>query len=332
MKKGLTTLKRVLSLVMVFAMFITLLPPTVSAAGTTKTIYFKSGEWSNDNAWFEAWVWGTSLNGAWYDVKDNDADGIHEIEVPTAATQMKLIRRGPGQTANSWDGDQKWNETGDLKIDSNNCFTLTYWSGGTWSVYDGPTFTVAGDAGLCGSNWAPAATANDMTKNASGVWEKVYTNVAADTYEYKVAVNHSWDLSWGASGKNGSNASVTVDDDGSTVTVTFNPSTKAISAKVVKEYSVTFNGTNVNSDGAATVEKGKDYTATLAPAEGYELPESVDVTVGGEAVEASYDANTGVLTITGVTGDVVITAEGVKPAPTTRTIYLKAGVWDVDNA
>ena len=37
MKKGLTTLKRLLSLIMVFAMFLTLLPPTVSAAGTTKT-------------------------------------------------------------------------------------------------------------------------------------------------------------------------------------------------------------------------------------------------------------------------------------------------------
>ena len=77
-------------------------------------------------------------------------------------------------------------------------------------------------------------------------------------------------------------------------------------------YTVTFNGTNVTSNGAATVNEGESYTATLTPAEGYTLPESVTVTVGGAAAEHTYDAATGALSISNVTGDVVITAAGVE--------------------
>ena len=89
------------------------------------------------------------------------------------------------------------------------------------------------------------------------------------------------------------------------------------------EYTVTFEGTNINSNGATTVEDGADYTATLTPDEGYTLPEVVVVTVGGAAVTPSYDATTGVLTITNVTGDVVITAAGVQADDGMITVYFR---------
>ena len=339
MKNGLTTLKRLLSLIMVFSMLITLLPTTVSAEGTTKTIYLKAGVWDTADAWFDAWVWGSSQPDAWYTFVDDDADGVYSIEVPADATGMKILRKDPASKEHNWN---EWNNSGDLTISgSYNCYEITGWGSGSadgqWITftYVAPTFTVAGEAGLCGTAWDVSDTANDMTENASGLYEKVYTNVAVGTYQFKVARNHSWGKSWGDPAGPGGNAQVEVATGGSTVTITFAPATGAITTEVVEpvvEYTVTFNGTNVTSDGAATVEEGKDYIATLTPAEGYKLPETVEVTVGGTAVTPAYDATTGALTVAAVTGDVVITAEGVEEVPATITIYLKAGVWDVDGA
>ena len=94
-----------------------------------------------------------------------------------------------------------------------------------------PTFTVAGATGLCGSEWGQTDSANDMTLNADGLYEKVFTDIAAGTYEFKVLANHAWTYSWGLNGGS-SNASVTVAEAGSTVTILFNESTKAITTKV----------------------------------------------------------------------------------------------------
>ena len=336
MKKGLTTLKRLLSLIMVFAMFLTLLPPTVSAAGTTKTLYLKisNSNWNSANARYAAYFFNNSTStNTWVSMADNDADGYYEVNVPEGTwPNVIFVRMNPGTTANNW--NNKWNQTADLTVPtgSNNFFTVGSsgdgWNNqtGSWSAYAGPTYTVAGQAGLCGTEWDIANTANDMTKNASGQYEKVYTNVAAGTYKFKVAVNHSWDVSWG---NNGGDVSVSVATAGSTVTVTFDPATKAVAAAVtvpVVKYNVTFNGTHVtSSNSAVNVEKGKDYTTTLLVAAGYELPETVTVTMGGNPVTPAYDATTGELKITGVTGDLVITAVAEEAAPTTKTIYLDVG-------
>ena len=86
---------------------------------------------------------------------------------------------------------------------------------------------VAGAAELCGSAWNPADTNNQMTYNAEkDIYEKVFTGVAAGTYEFKVTTNYGWDNGdWNLTGDamyGGPNASVTVDVDGSTVIVGFN--------------------------------------------------------------------------------------------------------------
>ena len=77
-------------------------------------------------------------------------------------------------------------------------------------------------------------------------------------------------------------------------------------------FDVTFNGTNISFNGAATVIEGESYSATLTAAEGYNLPDAVTVTVDGQAANAVYDATSGVVTIDNVTGDIVITAIGVE--------------------
>ncbi len=227
--------RKILSFVLCLAMLLAFIPaiaPTASAA-TTKTIYLKpSSNWMEANAWFDAWVWGSSQADAWYTFKDTNYDGVYEIEVPSDATGMKVLRKNPSSTAHSWDN---WAQTGDLTISSNNCLTVSGWSSYTMGKYTPtvttPTFTVAGAAGLCGTEWKETDTSNDMTLNAGGLYEKVFTNVAAGKYEFKVLANHAWTYSWGLNGGS-NNASVTVAEAGSTVTILFNESTKAITTKV----------------------------------------------------------------------------------------------------
>lgn len=75
-------------------------------------------------------------------------------------------------------------------------------------------------------------------------------------------------------------------------------------------YTVTNNLTNVSSNNASvSVEENASYTATLTADESYTL-ESVTVTMGGSDVTASVYSG-GVVSISAVTGNVVITASAV---------------------
>ena len=137
MKNTSKSLKRLLSMVMVLAMILSMLPMTALAAeNETKTIYLNaggSGLWDQANAWFDAWVWGSSQADAWYTFTDGDFDGVYEIQIPADATGMKILRKDPASKEHNWN---KWNETSDLTISgNNNLYTITGWGGsdGTWS-------------------------------------------------------------------------------------------------------------------------------------------------------------------------------------------------------
>ena len=72
---------------------------------------------------------------------------------------------------------------------------------------------------------------------------------------------------------------------------------------VSENYDVIFALANGAADGALKAEGGKDYAATLKPADGYALPETVKVTVGGAELPSegySYNAVTGELMIYGL--------------------------------
>ena len=240
---------RKLSKILVLALvLVTLLTAVASmgfttSAATTRTIYFQpSSNWLEAGAWFQAWTWGGTSGDAWVTFTDSNYDGIYEATIPSDRTGMKILRKGPDHAANSW---TSWAETSDLSITAaKNCLSNTGWSNSmTWSSIADPstavTFTVAGAAGLAGTEWDNTNTANDMTLVSGRVYEKTFTGVAAGTYEYKVLANHAWTFSWG-SGSN--NASVTVELDNSDVTITFNEETKALTTKV----------THVHTGGTAT--------------------------------------------------------------------------------
>ena len=89
------------------------------------------------------------------------------------------------------------------------------------------TYYVAGVAALCGSEWNEADPDNLMTWNGeTGLFEKVYADVAVGTYQFKVT-DGTWNNAWGKDGQNYTFQVSAVCD----VTVTFDPDTKAVNAK-----------------------------------------------------------------------------------------------------
>lgn len=93
-----------------------------------KTIYLNtggSGLWNQGGAWFQAWIWGDG--DQWVTFKETDEADIYSVEVPGGTTGLKILRRGPDHTAGSWEDGQKWNNTGDITLNSNNCITITGW-------------------------------------------------------------------------------------------------------------------------------------------------------------------------------------------------------------
>ena len=65
----------------------------------------------------------------------------------------------------------------------------------------------------------------DMVKGADGLYTAVIDGVDAGNYEFKVRVNHDWSENYPSN-----NVKVTVDANGSAVTVTFNAETKEVTA------------------------------------------------------------------------------------------------------
>lgn len=78
-------------------------------------------------------------------------------------------------------------------------------------------------------------------------------------------------------------------------------------------HDVTTTLTNLYADAPASVDGGSSLTVTLSAQKGYLLPETVTVTMGGVALDADvgYQYSAGVITIDDVTGDILITADGI---------------------
>ena len=57
----------------------------------------------------------------------------------------------------------------------------------------------------CAGDWAPGCEAAKLTLRADGIYAGTF-DVPAGSYEYKVALNGSWDVNYGANGEpNGGN-------------------------------------------------------------------------------------------------------------------------------
>ena len=94
------------------------------------------------------------------------------------------------------------------------------------------TFTVAGDnTAVFGTGWTPTLAANDMALDGSVYkFEKEDVELAAGSIVFKVCTNHGWNVAFPKD-----NYNLAIAESGKyTVTITFDPSTCAVSAEATK--------------------------------------------------------------------------------------------------
>lgn len=248
------TRKILLALLLALTMLVSMATVTALAADATTVYLEPTAEWDKDGARFAVYYWLDDDDNGWVDM-ESIGDGIYKAVIPAGYSNIIFVRMDGSNLDNTW--DNKWNQTIDLVVSPDDTFTITDpWaatSGGTWASgaevgggsdsgdggetsqpgAEGATsFTVAGVSGLCGSEWAPADVANDMTYNEkTGLYEKLYTGVPAGTYEFKVAADHSWDRSWGdpvnGVGQYGTDCQIILEEE-KNVTITFDPKTLVV--------------------------------------------------------------------------------------------------------
>ena len=85
--------------------------------------------------------------------------------------------------------------------------------------------------GTLNGNWD---TDDDMVKGEDGIYTFVFENVAAGEYKFKVRQDHDWTINWGGGDDADGNTVFTVENDGSTVTISFNPATEELKYEVIE--------------------------------------------------------------------------------------------------
>ncbi|QTE29983.1 pullulanase-type alpha-1,6-glucosidase [Pengzhenrongella sicca] len=94
-------------------------------------------------------------------------------------------------------------------------------------VDEGPTtVTVAGDFNSelgCASDWMPLCESAQLAKRADGAWSGAF-DLPAGTYQYKIAIDGSWDVNYGAGGVAGGD-NVTFTHAGGPITFFYDPVT-----------------------------------------------------------------------------------------------------------
>lgn len=168
------------------------------------------------------WTWHHDYVDAVY-----SADETYKVTVPAGTYHMFQI-------APSSEKDGAGDDLGSVcwQYDFKNVTTTT----GEEEAGDDAAYYVAGEEALCGDgkNWDPAGSL--MEKNADGTYSITFTGIAAGTYEFKVT-DGTWDNSWNLDGNanTAGNAWVDVDEDDSTVVITFDGERVSVEVNPVAE-------------------------------------------------------------------------------------------------
>lgn len=105
-------------------------PGAPELSGQNKTLYFIPGSWAGEGITYAAWIWPTDGDGSWYDVTDEDGDGVYEVTFPVEYTNI-IFASMNGEI--HW--DNKVNQTLDMVVptDSSNAYEAT---SSAWVVYN----------------------------------------------------------------------------------------------------------------------------------------------------------------------------------------------------
>ena len=104
---------------------------TLEVAIEMTTVYLKpSSGWQVNSATFAAWIWATGEDGAWYDMSDDNSDGVYEVTFPKSLDNIIFASMNG---ANDW--DHKVAQTDDLKVPTDNKNAYIVYSS-TWDTFD----------------------------------------------------------------------------------------------------------------------------------------------------------------------------------------------------
>ena len=189
----------------------------------TYTKIYCDADWDICNVYY----WGGDEPATWPGVEmTKDENGIWVAEIDASSKNI-IFNNKVGEEGN---------QTDDLNMPTDDKIQFNV-AANEWTTY-GATITpepepeydyyVAGNAGLCnGYEWNPAE--NKMTKGEDGIYTITFENIAAGTYEYKIATG-TWETP--SYGYGEGNYQVTTEAYLSNVTITFNAETKEVNASV----------------------------------------------------------------------------------------------------
>ena len=170
---------------------------------TEKTIYFRpNDEWSRDDARFAIYAFNSETDNEWYSLEKGESV-YYSATIPATWNQIILVRMNPATEENSW--DNKWTQTDNINFNNDNGVvadntlffmlpTSDNWTAYGTRPYDINKVSVVGDFG---GSWTEAdgwAMTQSATDPAVWTLTKEGVEIAAQTYEYKVVGNESYDV------------------------------------------------------------------------------------------------------------------------------------------
>lgn len=289
--------------------------PILGVTYPRKRIYLSPGVWDDNGAKFAYNYYRTGGSGGWTDFLTSDDCGMY-ADIPQWNGVILIPARLKNTTVSPGSWDDRWNQTDDITVTSNNYVTITGWNASdfTYTTYSAPTYTISYNAGTSGSgskaNETKTCGVNFTLPNSAVFTREGYTQTG-------------WTTSDGASQTHALGGSYTAN-----ASQTFYP------VWTVNQYSVTHTLDGVTASSGATganaATYGTNYTAVFAATSGHELPETITVSIGGstktQGTEYTWNQATGTVTITGsyILGDIVITIEGEFSCPSSGTLYSAA--------
>ena len=187
-----------------------------------------------------ATVWSVigTINGNWdVDTRMESTDGIHYTAKFTGmniGTYQFKVRANGGwdiQYPNNGDPSDAGTEPVSVAVELEDQSTITVMFNAETGVI---TTDVAGVYSVPGSHNSWDVASEEMVKGNDGIYSLSINNLTAGaTYEYKIAVAHSWEINYGVDGqRDGANLTFTVPDGETSVTVYFDPVTKLTTANL----------------------------------------------------------------------------------------------------
>ncbi len=272
-------------------------------SGDFTVYFAPDSNWRSDNARFAVYVWDSNDNHLWIEMTDDDGNEIYEATIPQGYIGLIFCRLNPGESHTGWSTTWNQTVDLTLPDNGDRLYTITDpWGNdsngnkgsGKWSKYDINAcahdygtdcictkcgkelfYIIAGNVAkvdgeyakgdnstLFVSKWDVADENNRMFYDPeSECYLKIYENVAAGEYHFKIVEDKSWDNA--SYGHDGGNCYLKVEEDGSTVVITFKNGSITCAAGVVQQPDAPNNPSTPDSDDSTDSDNNEEPEVKL---------------------------------------------------------------------